>query len=728
MTEPPANQTEQDVGTRNVDLDRVDSYLEFDTHGNVTIYSGKVELGTGVATALTQIVAEELGVAFDRVSIIMGDTALTPDQGATAGSKSIQVAGPTLRQIAAGARSVVLSRASDRLGVPTDALKVAEGAVTSISDSSLSISFGALAVEPFEQGISGDAPTKPRSEHTVVGQPVPRIDLLAKVTGGEAFVQDVRLDGMLHGRIIRPHVRTMDGIGATVERLDDSDARKMAGVVEIVRNGSFIGGVAEREEQAIRAADAIHVSWSDQARLPDQRDYHELMRGLASEGEPTASEGDVESALDSAARRLDATWRFPFQAHASMGPSCAVADVRADCATIYTSSQHVYDLRAAVAPVLGLGEERVRLIFREGAGCYGHNGADDVSADASVLSQAVGRPVRVQWMRQDEFAWEPKGPAMVVDMQAALDAAGAIVAWDHEVWTPTHSTRPGGQPGNLLVGQQIDPPVPPATMRYVGGDRNAPTTYTFPNHRVTMHWLADAPLRPSALRSLGGLNNTTANEMFLDEVAVSAGADPVEMRLRYQDDPRALEVIRTAAATAGWEPRPSGANTAPRDVADGPMIGRGIAYARYETAYAYVATVAEVEVDPNSGQVRVMRVVVGHDCGQIINPDGLTNQIEGNVIQGVSRSLKEEVTWDAHAVTSLTWESYPILTFPETPSIEVALIDRPEDPSFGAGEPAICTVTAAIGNAIFDATGARVRTVPFTPERVLAGLQAADLP
>jgi CO/xanthine dehydrogenase Mo-binding subunit len=364
-----------------------------------------------------------------------------------------------------------------------------------------------------------------------------------------------------------------------------------------------------------------------------------------------------------------------------------------------------------LAPLLGLDEDRIRLVFREGAGCYGHNGADDVTADAALLSQAVARPVRLQWMRMDEFAWEPKGPAMLIDMAAGLDRDGAIAAWNHTVWTPTHSTRPGGQPGNLLAGQQVDPPMSPAVMRNVGGDRNAPTTYTFPNERVSMHWLANAPLRPSAFRSLGGLHNTTANEMFLDEIASATGVDPVALRLRYMDNPRAVDVVNAAAERSGWG--------TPLPAVNGLLTGRGFAYARYETVYTYVAIVAEVTVDPESGEVRVTRVVVAHDCGLIINPDGVRNQIEGNVIQGISRSLKEEVTWDDRAVTSLTWESYPILTFQEIPEIEIVLIDRPEEPPWGAGEPAICPVTAAIGNAIFAASGVRLRDVPFSPSRLL---------
>jgi CO/xanthine dehydrogenase Mo-binding subunit len=438
------------------------------------------------------------------------------------------------------------------------------------------------------------------------------------------------------------------------------------------------------------------------------------MRAADSHDTEPLHRGDVDAAMRSASRTMTVTYCFPMQAHASMGPSCAVADVREDRATIYTSTQGVYGLRQALAPLLGMDEDRIRLVFREGAGCYGHNGADDVTADAALLSQAVGRPVRVQWMRHDEFAWEPKGPAMLVDMAAALDDDGGIDAWQHTTWTPTHSTRPGGQPGHLLAGRQVDPPMPPAMPRNIGGDRNAPTTYTFPNERVTMHWLTASPLHQSAFRSLGGLHNTTANEMFLDEIAVKTGVDPVTMRLSYLDDPRAIDVVNAAAERGGWG--------TPMPVLDALLTGRGFAFARYETEYTYVAIVAEVAVDPASGEVRVTRVIVAHDCGLIINPDGVRNQIESNIMQGISRSLKEEVTWNDREVTSLTWETYPILTFPEVPEIEIVLIDRPDAPPWGAGEPAICPVTAAINNAIHAATGVRLRGVPFTPERVLAAI------
>lgn len=712
MSQEP-RQTEQRV--RTLDTTSVDAFIEFGQEGTVTVYSGKVELGTGVQTALAQIVAAELGVPIGTVHVVMGDTVLTPDQGVTAGSKTLQIAGPVLRRAAGEARLALLQRAADRLEVSPADLEVADGYVRPVDRSRAGIPIGELAGEPFNCSIPEDDGS-PLLPGDVIGQSTPRVDLLGKITGGDAFVHDIRLPGMLHGRVVRPYVRTMRGAGRIVD-LDDREARAMPGVVAVVRNGDFLGVVAEREEQAARAAEAVRVRWEPADSLPSQSSLHDAMRSAPSEEAEPLHRGDVDAAMRGAASTMAATYLFPMQAHASIGPSCAVADVREDGTTIYTSTQGVYGLRAALAPLLGMDEERIRLVFREGAGCYGQNGADDVTADAGLLSQAVGRPVRVQWMRKDEFAWEPKGAAMLIDMAAGLDDAGQVAAWQHTTWTPTHASRPAGQPGNLLAGQEVDPPMPPARMRFVGGDRNAPTTYAFPNERVTMHWLLDAPLRTSSLRSLGGLHNTTANEMFLDEIAHATGVDPVEMRRRLLDDPRAIAVLEAVVERAAWG--------APLSQVEGRLVGRGVAYARYEAEYTYVAVVAEVAVDPASGDVRVTRVVVAHDCGLVINPDGVRNQIEGNVIQGISRSLKEEVTWDGGGVTSLTWESYPILSFSEVPEIEIVLIDRPGEPPFGAGEPAICPVTAAIGNAVFDATGVRLRNIPFTAERVRRALELA---
>jgi nicotinate dehydrogenase subunit B len=716
---PPTGQ-DRDTGG-----ETVDSWLVVDPDGYVTIYSGKVELGTGVRTALAQLVADELDVPFDRVSMVMGDTTLTPDEGGTTGSKTLQNAGPRLRQAAAEARLVLMTRAAERLGIPADQLRNQNGVVSVSGNSTRSVLIGELVAEPFHGLAAGGAPLKSPSEQRLVGQSIPRVDLLAKLTGGESFVHDLRLDGMLHGRVVRPRIRTMNGVGgATVLHVDDSATRGLPGVVAVVRNGSFVGVVAEREEVAIRAAELVRVRWSEPEPLPDQRQLYALMPRMPFQTVEVARSGDVEAALGQAAQTLAATYEFASQAHASMAPSCAVADVRPDGAIVYSSSQNVFALRASLAPILGLTVEQVRVIHKEGGGCYGHNGADDVSADAAILSRAVGRPVRVQWGRADEFAWEPKGPAMLSRVRGGLDAGGNVIAWDYEVWTPTHSTRPGGEPSGLLAGELLDPPAPLASFRRVGGDRNAPHNYSFPHNRVTAHWIATPPLRPGSLRSLGGMANTTANESFLDELAVAAGADPVEFRLRHLTDPRAIDVISCAATAAGWETRSSGPGAPGLEGVStgGPATGRGIAFARYETEYAYAAVVAEVTVDPSSGDVRVNRVVVAHDCGLIVNPDGLRNQIEGNVIQGVSRALKEEVTFDRTQVTSLDWSTYRILTFEEIPTIEVELINRPEEPSWGAGEPTICPMAAAIGNAIFDATGARLRSVPFTADRVLAAL------
>ena len=723
----PENQTEQDVQTRNVEGDTVDSWLEIDADGNVTVFAGKVELGTGLKTSLSQIVAEELDVAFERITMIMGDTALTPNQGVTAGSKSIQVAGPVLRQAAAEARLVLLTRASVRLGVPADDLQVRDGVVSALGDDTQNVPYGELVGEPFNREVTGEAPEKPPSRYTVVGEPIQRVDIPAKLTGGEAYVQDVRLEGMLHGRVVRPYLRTMTGVGARLESFDDSAAREMPGVVQIVRDGDFIGVVAEREEQAMRAAQAIEATWTPGDSLPAQDRIYDLLREMPvaeDEGGEIVRNGDVDGGLAAAAQILEATYQFPSQAHAMMGPSCAVADVRSDGATIYSQSQNVFNLSLTLADLLGLAPEQVRVSFREGAGCYGHSGFDDVAADAALLSQAVGRPVRVQWMRADEFAWEPKSPPMTMDLRGGLDDRGNILAWDYTVWTPTHNTRPRDTAPMVLAGQLKNPTAELFEFGYGGGDRNAPTNYSFPNNRVTVHWIETPPLRPSALRSLGGLANATANELFIDELAAAAGADPVEFRLRHLYDQRAIDVIRGAAEAAGWDTRPSGPETASTTATAGPLTGRGIAFARYETEFAYAAAVAEVEVDPSTGNVRVTRVVVGHDCGLIINPDGLNNQIEGNVIQGIGRALKEEVTWDDRQVTSLDWSGYRILTFAEVPAIETVLIDRPEEDALGAGEPAICPMVAAVGNAIFDATGVRLRTIPFTSERVLAALES----
>jgi nicotinate dehydrogenase subunit B len=696
------------VATGTPPTNQIDAWLNIGRDGSVTVYSGKVELGTGVQTALAQIVAEELDVPFARVSVIMGDTAKTPDQSYTAGSQTLQVAGPQLRKAAAAARQVLLGLAAERLGVPVSQLTVQDGVVRA---GSKQVSYGDLVGgERLYREIPDQVPVKSPAAYKVVGTSVPRVDIPGKVTGAFTYMQDVKVDGMLHGRVVRPA-----GVGATLDSIDESSVANIPGLVKVVRLGNFVGVVAQEEWQAIQAANQLKVTWKLPHALPKPSDLYGYLTSQKTVDKTIDQKGDVDAALKGAAKTVSATYTWPYQAHASIGPSCAIADVGKTSATIWSSTQGVYQLRDALAKLLGLPPDSVRVIYVEGSGCYGHNGFDDVAADAALLSRAVGKPVRVQWMRGDEFAWEPKGPAMQLQLRGAVASDGTVAAWDFQSWTPTHSTRPGGMPGNLLAGQLMSPPAPPANNPFVGGDRNAPVNYEFGNRRVTVHWVPQSPLRPSALRSLGGAANTFANESFMDELAAAAGADPVEFRLRHLKDPRAVAVIQAAAKLANWQSRPSPAPGKPGK-------GRGIAFSRYENNLAYVATVAEVTVDTSTGVIRVDHLYIAHDCGQIVNPDGLRNQIEGNAIQSTSRALKEQVTFDQDRVTSVDWASYPILTFPEVPQVDIALIDHPDQPIWGAGEIATEPTAAAIANAVFDATGIRLRSVPFTPDRVKAAL------
>jgi nicotinate dehydrogenase subunit B len=680
---------------------QVDQWLAIELDGTVTVFSGKVELGTGVETALAQIVAEELDVPFERVRMVMGDTARTPDEGYTAGSKTIRFGGFALRQASAEARQALLEMASDRLDAALDELVVRDGVISVSHHPMRTITYAELiGGKRFGRAITGKAPLKRPEEYRVVGKPVLRVDIPRKFTGLPSFVHDLRLPGMRHGRVVRP-----PSPGAQLVSLDDTavpDAR-------VVHRGNFAGVVSEREEQAVRAAQQLKVEWRETARLPELQDLPAYIRSQPARDTTVVDEGNVESAFPGASRRVQAVYHQPFQAHASIGPSCAVADVQADHAVIWCSTQGVYPLRGALADLLEMPPEKVRVNHVEGPGSYGHNGADDVAADAAILSQAVGQPVRVQWSRQDEFVWEPYAPAMLMEVRGGLDTQGNVIAWAYDVWTPSHVARSRVK-GQLLAGQLVSGQPSPPAQWFGGGDRNAPTNYVFPNQRVMVHWLARLPLRTSSMRSLGAAANTFANESFMDELAATAHIDPLEFRLRHLTDPRAVEVLKTAAGRAGWgTPLP-------------PNQGRGLAFAQYENDEAYVATVAQVQVDRASGEVRVQRVVVAHDCGLVINPDGLRNQIEGNVIQATSRALKEQVTFDKSRITSVDWDTYPILKFSEVPDVETVLLNRPEQPAVGAGEPATITTAAAIANAIFDATGARVRQVPFTPTRIRTAL------
>ncbi len=682
---------------------QLDDWLAIEPDGTVTVYSGKVELGTGVRTALAQIVAEEMDVALERIHMVMGDTARTPNEGYTAGSMTVKTSGMTLRRAAATARQLLLEMAASELGTSPDELTIHDGVITPRGAAGPRVTIaGLMAGGRFERPISEAAPLKQPEEYQVVGTSAPRLDLPARFTGQPSFVHDLRLPGMLHARVVRP-----SDVGATLISLDDGAVQG----ARVVRLSDFVAVVAEREEVAIRATRALRVTWSETVALPAMESLHESLRHERATVRVATASGDAEAAIKRAAIQLSATYTMPFQAHASVGPSCAVADFDGEQLTVWCATQGVHPLRAALASLLQLPEERVRVIYMEGAGSYGHNGSDDVAADAAVLARELRRPVRVQWSRADEFSGEPKTPAMVIDLRGGLDKAHAISGLIFEGWSPSHGNRPR-QEGDFLVGRQMGAAEPPARAFAVGGDRNAPTDYTIHDQRVTIHWLAREPLRYSSMRSLGAFANAFANESFMDELAMAAGSDPLTFRLRYLDDPRARVVLETAARRAGWgEPLPAG-------------VGRGLAFARYENTEAYVATVAEVAVDVATGAVRVHRMVVAHDCGQVINPDGVRNQIEGNVIQSLSRALKEEVQFTSTGITSLDWESYPILTFSEIPEIIIELIHRPDQPPVGAGEPATVTTAPAIANAIYAACGARMRAIPLTPARVKASLDS----
>jgi nicotinate dehydrogenase subunit B len=695
------------VGAKTVSLDRLDTFIAITTDGQVTAYSGKVDLGTGVRTALAQIVAEELDVPMSHVNIIEGDTALTPDQGPTYGSLSIQNGGVQLRRAAATARRAILRRGAARLGEDVSALSLRGGVVTARNGKQLPIGQlvdgTTLALE-----IDSNAPEKPAHDYTIVGKPVPRLDIPDKVNARFTYMQDFTLPGMLHGRVIRP-----SGIGATLVSYDESSIAHIPDIVRVVRINNFLGVVATSEWSAIKAAQQLAVTWSSWQGLPDEDKIWEHVRGTPIVHDDVTSHiGASRGALDGAARKLAATYDFAIHTHGSIGPSCAVASFADAGLTCWTASQSTHTLRKQLAAMLALSEAQVRCIYVEGAGCYGRNGHEDAAADAALLARAVGKPVRVQWMRADEHGWDPKGPPTLLDLRAGLGPDGTLVAWESELFVPDGAATPVALAGADLAGLDSLGKLSPG-----GVINDLAIPYVVANVTTTAHRLESTPFRPSWIRSPGRLQNTFANESFVDEIAAATGADPLDFRLSHLADARGKELLERLAALSKWRERRK-----PDRNAD-TVTGHGLAYVKYELVRAYVGVVAEVEVDRRTGALAVRRFHVAHDCGQIINPDGLRNQIEGCVVQTVSRTLKEEVTFNRSMVTSLDWASYPILTFPEIPEVAIELIDRPEEVPWGGGEPTCAVVPSAIAGAVFEATGARLRSVPFTPRKVLEALK-----
>ena len=704
------------LGQRLADADRalgktlnatdVDGFIAINADGTVSVFSGKVDLGQGLRIAIPQMAAEELGIGVERIALIEGDTALTPDQGATAGSSGIMRGGVQIRQAAATAREALIAMAAARTGRDAADFDVADGAVHARSGGTV-LRFAELIGERrFAIKVDAKAKLRDPASYKVVGKPLARPDIPGKVTGRHVYMQDFRIDGMLHARVVRP-----PAVGAKLEGVDAASIESIPGA-RVVRIDDFLAVVAPDEWDAMAAARVLRARWTDSSSLIGDAGVREWLRAGPFEGsESLVKKGDAAQAL-STAKKITAEFYWPIQSHASMGPSCAVADVRDGKATIWSASQATHRFRETIAKALAMPKESVRVVYLDGSGCYGMNGHDDAAAEAALLSRAVGRPVRVQWSRADEHGWDPKAPPQLLALEGSVTGAGTIDAWRTEMWIPKATASLPHMP--LLA---FDAAGIAQTAGITTGliTQNGDPPYAVPHQDVVVHWLKGAPLRPSNFRAPGKVANCFAVESFTDMLAVAAMRDPVELRLQALSDPRGIEVIRRAAALIGWHPRAS-----PSPGASG--NGRGFAYIHYKHNESYVAIALEAAVDKASGAIRVQRVVCAHDCGLVVNPDALRAQIEGNILQTLSRTLHEEVKFDRSRVTSLDWERYPILRFPDVPKIVIELVNRPHEPPLGAGEASATPVPAALANAVFDAVGARLTTVPFTRERVRAAL------
>ena len=708
--------------------DRLDSWLAVKADGDIVAYFGKMDMGQGVDVAIAQIVADELDVPFERVSIVMGDTAWTVNQGGASGSTGIQKGGIPLRNAAAEARRMLVELASQRLGVPAERLEVTDGVVIVTGDPARKLSYGELIGGRYfdlpmtwngkignDLLAEGQAKPKPPSAYKIVGQSPPRFDVPAKVFGKLDYVTDIKVPGMLHGRMIRPLVA-----GALPVAVDDGSVRDLPGV-RVIHDKGFIGIVTEREWDAVQAAERLHVTWSEAVPpFPEMAAlYDHIRQASVVKREVQVAAGEIDPAFANAARIVEAEYEWPFQSHASMGPACAVVDAQADGATLWTGSQKPHFARDGVARALGLPQDKVHGIWVPGPGSYGRNDAGDAGIDAALLSKAVGRPVRVQGMRYEGHGWDPKGPASIHRARAALDKDGLVIGYvlESKGFSRIDIDTNESDPSYSLAGQLMGLP-----LKSLQGFGVPTESYGFANKQLAWETIAPlleraSPLRTAHLRDPVGPQIQFASESFIDEIAAAIGADPVAFRLRYLKAPRDIAVVKAAAERAQWDPRPS-----PRPDRSGDTLsGRGIAYA--QRSGAVVAIVAEVEIDRRSGKVWARKFTVAHDCGLIVNPDGLRRCIEGNVVQGTSRALSEEVAFDRAKVTSTDWLSYPILDITEAPeAVDIVLINRPELPPAGAGESSIRPVAAALANAVFDATGVRLRRAPLTPQQLKPAL------
>ncbi|APE49584.1 aldehyde dehydrogenase [Delftia sp. HK171] len=707
-------------------IDRVSSFIAIGADGSVTAYHGHVDLGTGIRTSLAQLVADELDVEFERITMVLGHTGRTPNQGPTIASNTIQVDAIPMRKAAAQVRQLLLGLAAEKLQQPVSALTTSKGAV--VAKGGRRIGYGELAQgQDLNIALDKEVPLR-TGGFNYIGKSVQRVDIPAKVLGALAYVHDVRVPGMLHGRVVRPPYGGADAsapLGSSLISVNEQSVAHLPGIVKVVVQGDFVGIVAEREEQAIAAMRQLEVKWKDWAGVPDLslNAMHDTLVKHEKTDRMLREDAGIDEAFSGAKKVIEADYVWPYHLHASIGPSCAVAEVSASQIQVWTGSQNPHDVRKDIATLTGMAADQINVTRLEASGCYGRNCADDVASDAVLLSQAVGRPVRVQLMREQEAAWEPKGTGQLIRVRGGLDENHAVLGYELKTCYPSNDAAALAL---ILTGKV---PNKPKVLQM--GDRTAIPQYEYPKMRVVSQDAAPI-VRASWMRGVSALPNVFAHECWIDECAYLAGEDPLAYRLRYLKDPRAVALTHAAHKQAGWQDGPAHRNPAPAD--QRLVKGRGFAYARYYHSKfpgygaAWATWICDVTVDRETGVIKVDKVFVAHDCGEMVNPAGVRHQVHGNIIQSTSRVLKEYVTFDSKGVTSLDWGGYPILRFDELPEIDVQLVERPGEDPMGAGESASVPSAAAVSNAVFDATGVRLREVPFTPARVLSALkaQAAD--
>lgn len=687
-----------------LDVNEVDGYFSIHADGRITLYCGKVDLGQGIRIAIPQLAAEELGIDVAKIQMIDGDTALTPDQGPTAGSSGIMRGGVQIRQAAATARQALIAVAATQMNVPIDSLDAIDGEIRPIGGGKGIAFQNLIGNQQFKLKIDSKAKLRNPNTYRYVGKGLPRPDVPAKVMGTHVYMQDFSLPGMLHARVIRPQ-----SVGSRIISVDESSIKRI-GKARIVRIEDFLAVVAEDEWDAQRASVALKVQWSLEKNLLGHAGVKDWLRKGPFESTQTImKKGDVQQGLSQSTQKIQASYYWPVQSHASMGPSCAVADLSdGQQAVVWSASQATHRLRGIIARLMAIPNDKVRVIYLDGAGCYGMNGHDDASLDAALISKAIGKPVRVQWTRQDENIWDPKGPPQLIDIEGGVSADGKIAAWKTVMFIPKATAQ---LPNIPLLGPQS------AGIKQLMGistgliSQNGNPPYSTPHVEVSANWHKDAPLRPSNIRAPGKIANCFAVESFTDELSHLAGVDPLEFRLQGMSDARGVEIIQRTAKLIGWKKR----NTPVTKRSGTQLKGRGMAYMHYKGNETYVGVAMDVVVNTQTGVIQVKRIACAHDCGLIINPDGTQAQVEGNLLQTLSRTLHEEVKFDKSQVTSSNWATYPILTFPQVPEILIDLIDRPFEPPLGAGEAAATPIPAALANAVFDACGVRMRTAPFTP-------------